>query len=152
MIPDPVHTLGAPTGHRRISLGPRARFSFLAHWRSLVVAGIALLVVLAGSVASLTTGTYPVSLDMLLDVFQGRGEDLAPFIVLEQRLPRVTGAVVIGGMLGMSGAIFQSVSRNPLGSPDIVCSPFWCSPPPVPWSPGRVRSSAAPPRRRWSCC
>ena len=120
MIPDPVHTLGAPTGHRRISLGPRARFSFLAHWRSLVVAGIALLVVLAGSVASLTTGTYPVSLDMLLDVFQGRGEDLAPFIVLEQRLPRVTGAVVIGGMLGMSGAIFQSVSRNPLGSPDIV--------------------------------
>ena len=91
MIPDPVHTLGAPTGHRRISLGPRARFSFLVHWRSLVVAGIALLVVLAGSVASLTTGAYPVSLDMFLDVFQGRGGDLASFIVLEQRLPRVTG-------------------------------------------------------------
>ena len=162
MIPDSVHTLGAPPGHRRISLGPRARFSFLAHRRSLVVAGIALLVVLAGSVASLTTGAYPVSLDMLLDVFQGRGEDLAPFIVLEQRLPRVTGAIVIGGMLGMSGAIFQSVSRNPLGSPDIVgftrgattggCSPFWYSSPPVPWSPGRGRSSAAPPRQRWSCC
>ena len=120
MIPETVHTLGTPAGHRRISFGPRSRFSFLMHRRSLVVVGIALLVILVGSAASLTTGTYPVSLDMLLEVFQGRGEDLAPFIVLEQRLPRVTGAIVIGGMLGMSGAIFQSVSRNPLGSPDIV--------------------------------
>ena len=45
----------------------------------------------AGSVALLTAGAYPVSLDMFLDVFQGRGGDLASFIVLEQRLPRVTG-------------------------------------------------------------
>ena len=120
MTAESVHTLGAPPGHRRLALGSGARCSFLLHGRSLVVAGIALLVFLAGSVASLTTGAYPVSLDMLLEVFQGRGEDLAPFIVLEQRLPRVTGAIIIGGMLGMSGAIFQSVSRNPLGSPDIV--------------------------------
>ncbi len=68
MIPDPVHTLGAPTGHRRISLGPRARFSFLAHWRSLVVAGIALLVVLAGVVQVQHGGhrVHPDAVDVVL--------------------------------------------------------------------------------------
>ena len=121
MSHESVQRLGAPPGYRRITLGTRARFfSSLMHWRSVLVTGAALLVVLAGSVASLTTGTYPVFLDMLVEIFQGTGEELASFMVLDQRLPRVAGAIVIGGMLGMSGAIFQSVSRNPLGSPDIV--------------------------------
>lgn len=112
----PGPMLGAPTGHVRFG----TRRSLLLHRRSLVVVGISLVVILAGTVASLTTGAYPVSLEELLAVFRNGGEDLAPFIVLQQRLPRVTGALVIGGMLGLSGALFQSVSRNPLGSPDIV--------------------------------
>ena len=29
-------------------------------------------------------------------------------------------AIVIGGALGISGAIFQSLTLNPLGSPDII--------------------------------
>jgi iron complex transport system permease protein len=35
-------------------------------------------------------------------------------------LPRLVAALLIGAALGMSGAVFQSLSRNPLGSPDIV--------------------------------
>ena len=116
MISGSTTRLGAPPGHRRIG----HRLNLLVHQRSLVVGGAALLIILAVGVASLTTGAYPVSFEMLLAVLRGEGKDLAPFIVMEQRLPRVTGAVFIGGMLGMSGAIFQSVSRNPLGSPDIV--------------------------------
>ena len=112
----PAATLGTPAGYRRIG----GRVNLLVHWRSLTVSGVAFVIILVGAVASLTTGTYPVSLDMLLAIFRGEGEELAAFMVLEQRLPRATGAIVIGGMLGMSGAIFQSVSRNPLGSPDIV--------------------------------
>ena len=29
-------------------------------------------------------------------------------------------ALLLGGALGMSGAIFQSIIRNPLGSPDVI--------------------------------
>ena len=116
MSSGPAATLGTPAGYRRIG----GRVNLLVHWRSLAVSGVAFVIILVGAVASLTTGTYPVSLDMLLAIFRGEGEELAAFMVLEQRLPRATGAIVIGGMLGMSGAIFQSVSRNPLGSPDIV--------------------------------
>ena len=99
----PGPMLGAPTGHVRFG----TRRSLLLHRRSLVVVGISLVVILAGTVASLTTGAYPVSLEELLAVFRNGGEDLAPFIVLQQRLPRVTGALVIGGMLGLSGALFR---------------------------------------------
>ncbi|MBN8934526.1 MAG: iron chelate uptake ABC transporter family permease subunit, partial [Rhizobium pusense] len=38
----------------------------------------------------------------------------------EQDLPRVLVAVFAGASLGVSGAVFQSVSRNPLGSPDVI--------------------------------
>lgn len=41
-------------------------------------------------------------------------------IVLQWRLPRIAIAVLGGAALGISGAIFQSMTRNPLGSPDII--------------------------------
>ena len=45
------------------------------------------------------------------------------FIVRELRLPRVLCAILVGVALGLSGAVFQSLTRNPLGSPDIVGFP-----------------------------
>ncbi|WP_010210614.1 iron chelate uptake ABC transporter family permease subunit, partial [Pseudomonas amygdali] len=36
------------------------------------------------------------------------------------RLPRVVTALVLGAALAVSGMIFQSLMRNPLGSPDIM--------------------------------
>ncbi|VTP65465.1 Ferric enterobactin transport system permease protein fepG [Serratia rubidaea] len=41
-------------------------------------------------------------------------------IVTQWRLPRVVMALLIGAALGISGAIFQSLLRNPLGSPDVI--------------------------------
>jgi iron complex transport system permease protein len=44
----------------------------------------------------------------------------ASFTILEIRLPRALAAVMVGAAFGASGAIFQSVSRNALASPDIM--------------------------------
>lgn len=41
-------------------------------------------------------------------------------IVANWRLPRALAAIVVGGSLGAAGAVFQSITRNPLGSPDII--------------------------------
>lgn len=41
-------------------------------------------------------------------------------IVVEWRLQRVLLVILLGAALGMSGAIFQSLTRNSLGSPDII--------------------------------
>jgi len=54
------------------------------------------------------------------DALRGHGEDMVRMIVVEWRLPRVLLAILLGAALGMSGAIFQSLTRNPLGSPDII--------------------------------
>jgi len=58
--------------------------------------------------------------DALHTLVTGSGSRMDRFFVLHQRLPRAVAAVLVGAMLALSGAIFQSLSRNPLGSPDIV--------------------------------
>ncbi|MCS0605560.1 iron chelate uptake ABC transporter family permease subunit [Streptomyces sp. LP11] len=68
----------------------------------------------------LTTGAYRVPLPAVLACLTGHGTGADSFIVTSLRLPRLVCALLAGGALGMSGAVFQSMSRNPLGSPDIV--------------------------------
>lgn len=50
----------------------------------------------------------------------GRADFADTFIVVQLGLPRAVTALLVGAALGASGAIFQSVSRNPLGSPDVI--------------------------------
>jgi len=55
-----------------------------------------------------------------LDALRGQGEDMVRMIVVEWRLPHVLLAILSGSAPGMSGAIFQSLTRSPLGNPDII--------------------------------
>jgi len=41
-------------------------------------------------------------------------------IVFNVRLPRILASIMIGAMLSLSGAVYQSVFRNPLVSPDLL--------------------------------
>ncbi|MGW1347165.1 FecCD family ABC transporter permease, partial [Kribbella sp. NPDC002412] len=50
----------------------------------------------------------------------GGGDRATEFIVNRLRLPRALTGLMVGAALGMSGAIFQSIARNPLASPDII--------------------------------
>ncbi|KQR01887.1 iron ABC transporter permease [Arthrobacter sp. Leaf145] len=88
--------------------------------RSMLVCIPLLLAALAVAVVSLATGDYEVSVQQVLQAFTGDAPGLAQTIVMEWRLPRVLAALVFGAALGMSGCIFQSMTRNPLGSPDII--------------------------------
>jgi iron complex transport system permease protein len=44
----------------------------------------------------------------------------ASFIVMEHKLPRAAVGTLIGVAFGLSGALFQTMLRNPLASPDII--------------------------------
>lgn len=53
--------------------------------------------------------------------FSGHGVTPAQAFIIDQLLlPRVLTAVLAGAALALAGAVFQSVTRNPLGSPDIL--------------------------------
>ena len=89
--------------------------------RTLFVCGILLLTCLLLSVLLLGTGTLPFSIAEVLASLIGRGSDpLTEQVITSLRLPRVLTALLVGGALGMAGAIFQSISRNALGSPDVI--------------------------------
>lgn len=41
-------------------------------------------------------------------------------VVVDWRLPRALAAVFFGAALALSGTVFQTITRNPLGSPDVI--------------------------------
>lgn len=79
-----------------------------------------LIAILVVSVLTLTTGTYPISASDAVRTLFGGGTAIQEFIVFTLRMPRLVLGLLVGGALGIGGTLFQSLSRNPLGSPDII--------------------------------
>ena len=69
---------------------------------------------------SIGTGDFPISLSRVISTLFGGGEQVDRFVVLDLRMPRALAGLVVGVALGVSGAITQSIARNPLASPDIL--------------------------------
>lgn len=72
------------------------------------------------SLFGLGNGTVPLSTEQVVSTLLGDAPRNVSMVVTEWRLPRVLMALLIGAGLGVSGAIFQSLMRNPLGSPDVM--------------------------------
>jgi iron complex transport system permease protein len=77
-------------------------------------------VVVALLVVAVGTGDYPIAPGDVVQALLGQGDGATSFVVETLRLPRALTALLAGAALGAAGAIFQSVSRNPLGSPDVI--------------------------------
>lgn len=88
--------------------------------RSLVVVALLLLAACAAGVALIGTGDARIPAADVLRTLAGDGTAYQDFIVNELRLPRVLVGLLVGASLGLGGALFQAVSRNPLGSPDVL--------------------------------
>ncbi|CAK7282040.1 iron chelate uptake ABC transporter family permease subunit [Streptomyces misionensis] len=88
--------------------------------RALVVVVLLLAAALAAGVALIGTGDAKIPAADVLRTLAGHGTAYQDFIVRELRLPRVLVGLLVGASLGLGGALFQSVSRNPLGSPDVL--------------------------------
>ncbi|MFE4002148.1 FecCD family ABC transporter permease [Nocardioides sp. YIM B13467] len=65
-------------------------------------------------------GDYPISVPDTAKVILGGGNDAERFIVWDLRLPRSVVGLLVGAGFAMSGAIWQSITRNPLASPDLL--------------------------------
>ncbi len=96
----------------RLQRARRARFG--------VVSAVLALVALGALLLSLAVGDIDVPLADVWAVLTGGGDPASRFVVHELRLPRALLALVVGACFGMSGAVFQSLLRNPLASPDVI--------------------------------
>jgi iron complex transport system permease protein len=69
--------------------------------------------------ASLLAGRIWLPPSSLLDAVTDRGS-MAALIVIDVRLPRSVLALVAGAVLGLSGAVLQGFTRNPLAEPALL--------------------------------
>jgi len=67
---------------------------------------------------NLSFGAVSLSLNDIISGFTPSSEFY--FTIHEYRLPRTLLAMLVGGMMALSGALVQGVIRNPLASPDIL--------------------------------
>jgi iron complex transport system permease protein len=88
--------------------------------RALTVVALLLLAALAASIVLIGTGDFPIPAGDVVRTLLGDGSAGQEFVVRELRLPRVLVGLLVGGSLGLGGALFQAVTRNPLGSPDVL--------------------------------
>ncbi|GGM75165.1 ABC transporter permease [Thermopolyspora flexuosa] len=88
--------------------------------RALVVGLGSALVALALTVVAIGGGEFPMTPSQVVTALLGGGTPAERFIVVELRLPRAICALVVGAALALAGALFQTLVRNPLGSPDLL--------------------------------
>lgn len=107
----------AVLGRRAVRVGP-----VTGVWRPRLVAVtvVGVLATLAVSVVNIGLGDFPIPPGEVVGALLGRGDDTTRFIVTELRLPRTLVGILVGAALALSGAIVQTVARNPLASPDIL--------------------------------
>ncbi|MEV7645365.1 iron chelate uptake ABC transporter family permease subunit [Streptomyces rubiginosohelvolus] len=114
-----THLPRADFGRRTLVLR-RGRIAVRLQWRSVVVCTALALTVAALAVLALMTGSYALTPGQVLSALTGQETGFVREIVVEWRLPRVAAALVFGAALGVSGAVFQSLLRNPLADPGII--------------------------------
>lgn len=108
-----------PNGSRHLVV-QRPGFSTRIDLRALLVTVVLLLAAVAVALVALATGDLHLSLGTVVRSVLGIQGGFEQSVVLTWRLPRVVASLVFGAGLAASGAIFQTITRNPLGSPDVI--------------------------------
>jgi iron complex transport system permease protein len=72
------------------------------------------------ALVSMLTGRSGFMLPSVLQEGDARAVELARLILVELRLPRTVLACLVGAALGLSGAVLQGLTRNPLADPGLL--------------------------------
>ena len=79
---------------------------------------LALLFIFA--VFSISFGAKQIAFSKVIDVILGKDVDSLEATIIQQRIPRTVFGILAGGALGISGALMQSITRNPIADPSIL--------------------------------
>ena len=104
-------------GRTAVRVGP---VSTVWRPRMVLVPAVGLGLVVLAAALNLGRGDFPIPVPDVLRTLVGAGTAAQEFIVLELRLPRTLTGLLVGAALALSGAITQTIARNPLASPDIL--------------------------------
>ena len=85
-----------------------------------VIWGILIVALCTLSLVAIAVGSAGYSIPEILRALWGDEKSTVKIIVLNLRLPRLILAILIGASLSASGALLQSVMRNPLADPGTI--------------------------------
>ncbi|MFJ7941852.1 FecCD family ABC transporter permease [Peribacillus sp. NPDC096622] len=88
--------------------------------RAYTVTMVFILISVVAVLISLNTGTLRLSPFKVIQTLFGYGDFKSSTILFEYRIPRILITMLAGVGLGISGAILQGLSRNPLADPGIL--------------------------------
>ena len=113
---------GARRGHDlagRLVLNSRGLIQAQVPWRALTLNILIIALIVALSIWGLQQGDYKMTTMDVINALIGKGKRIV-VVFVQQREARIVAALLVGAALGLSGALFQVISGNPLGSPDII--------------------------------
>lgn len=96
------------------------RIAITINRRALIFSLVTLLLTAGLGMLTLSLGELGVGPGDLLAALGGEMEGKTAFVLERLRGPRLATALLVGALLGISGALFQGATRNPLGSPDVI--------------------------------
>lgn len=83
-----------------------------------IILCLALLSIMA--IFSISLGAKNIAFSKVVDVLLGNDPDSLEAAIISQRIPRTVFGILAGGALGISGALMQSITRNPIADPSIL--------------------------------
>ena len=107
-----------PPRVRTVRLGGRVSFRYRR--RSLALTAVLAVAVAMVGAFTLTAGELGLAWSELFGLVAAPPDGSAAFVLERLRGPRFLTAVGAGMALGVAGSLFQTVTRNPLGSPEVV--------------------------------
>jgi len=72
------------------------------------------------AIFSISLGAKSIAFTKVIDVLLGNDPDSLETAIILQRIPRTVFGILAGGALGISGALMQSITRNPIADPSIL--------------------------------
>ncbi|WP_414054434.1 FecCD family ABC transporter permease [Macrococcus equi] len=78
------------------------------------------IVLLAIITVSMTVGDFKMSPETFLTTLFGMGNETDTMVLYEFRMPRLLVTILCGAALSLSGALLQSITKNPLADPGII--------------------------------
>ena len=69
---------------------------------------------------SVSLGVKRIAFSKVMEVIFGNDLDSIEATIILQRIPRTVFGILAGGALGISGALMQSITRNPIADPSIL--------------------------------
>lgn len=69
---------------------------------------------------SVSLGVKRIAFSKIMEVIFGNDLDSIEATIILQRIPRTVFGILAGGALGISGALMQSITRNPIADPSIL--------------------------------